>query len=137
MKRTTERFDVKQWEKARRLVFGILGGEKGRSPAVGIQRLQKEGVISVNKPNPGIVFTHLADGGSVQAFRSAVQGKPASFAATKDNLMKDRETGSIWNRASGEAISGPLKGQQLAPIPGTLSYEDAWKRFHPDSQIKR
>lgn len=137
MERTAERFDSKQWEKARRLVFGVLGGEKGESPAVGIRRLQKEGVLVLKQPAPGIVFTHLSDGGSVQAFRSEVQGKPALFKAVDGGLMKDKATESSWSRDEGIAVSGPLEGRRLVPVPGTLSYEEAWKKFYPDSRIEQ
>ena len=32
--------------------------------------------------------------------------------------MADRETGSIWQHATGEAIDGPLKGKRLEVLPG-------------------
>lgn len=32
-------------------------------------------------------------------------------------LMRDEETGSVWQQVSGEAIAGPLRGKRLRPIP--------------------
>lgn len=32
-------------------------------------------------------------------------------------LMRDEETGSYWQQVSGQAISGPLRGRQLAIVP--------------------
>jgi hypothetical protein len=32
----------------------------------------------------------------------------------RNMVMRDHETGSIWQQATGEAIDGPLKGKQLA-----------------------
>jgi hypothetical protein len=41
----------------------------------------------------------------------------------KNMVMNDRETGSIWQHATGEAIAGPLKGAKLEILPG---WETTW-----------
>lgn len=41
-------------------------------------------------------------------------------------VMNDRETGSIWQHATGEAIDGPLKGQRLEVLPG---WETSWEEL--------
>ena len=46
----------------------------------------------------------------------------------------DHETGSIWSQPIGEAIAGPLKGQQLELLPSTLTTWEAWRTAHPDTQ---
>jgi len=50
-------------------------------------------------------------------------------------IMKDEQTGSWWQQASGRAIQGPLKGSQLKRVP----YDDltfaTWKREHSSTRI--
>ena len=45
----------------------------------------------------------------------------------------DHGTGSIWSQPIGEAILGPLKGEQLDLFPSTLTTWQAWMGAHPDS----
>ncbi len=46
----------------------------------------------------------------------------------------DHETGSIWSQPIGEAIVGPLKGQQLELLPSTLTTWEAWRTAHPETR---
>jgi hypothetical protein len=50
-------------------------------------------------------------------------------------VMRDRETGTIWQHATGEAIAGPLAGATLTPLGGTLTTWSAWKRDYPHSHL--
>ena len=45
----------------------------------------------------------------------------------------DHDTGSIWSQPLGEAILGPLKGQQLELFPSTLTTWQGWLGAHPES----
>jgi hypothetical protein len=135
MKRTTGGYDEGQWEKARRFVFGISGKEKGESPAVGLRKLQREGVVMVKTDSASYVFTHRSKGGSVQAFRAELNGRPLVFSAGEDGYMKEEGTGARWSRETGVAISGPDRGSKLEPVAGTLSFVQAWEAFYPKSEI--
>jgi hypothetical protein len=53
----------------------------------------------------------------------------------KNMLMRDRETGSIWQHASGEALAGKLKGRRLEVL---FSQELSWgalRTRHPQAQF--
>ena len=50
-------------------------------------------------------------------------------------VIRDEETGTLWQHATGEAVAGPLKGQQLEILNGALLTLGAWKEQHPDSLI--
>lgn len=52
-----------------------------------------------------------------------------------NEVQKDRETGSRWQQALGEAIDGPLKGARLAPYPFTRTSWGEWKRQHPGTLV--
>lgn len=45
----------------------------------------------------------------------------------KNMLMRDRETGTLWQHATGEALDGALKGRRLEILPG---WETTWGELH-------
>ena len=51
--------------------------------------------------------------------------------------MRDEETGSWWQQVTGEAIQGPLKGQQLRPVFHDELTFGLWKREKPDGRVLR
>ncbi|MEJ0098764.1 MAG: DUF3179 domain-containing (seleno)protein [Pseudomonadota bacterium] len=52
-----------------------------------------------------------------------------------NEVQKDRETGSRWQQALGEAIDGPLKGKRLTPYLFTRTSWGEWKRQHPGTLV--
>lgn len=48
-------------------------------------------------------------------------------------VMRDRQTGSRWQQATGEAIAGPLKGKRLELYPFLLTTWKEWRRRHPET----
>ena len=66
---------------------------------------------------------------------SALVGESTlSFYAENGEIL-DRETGSTWS-AGGLAVSGPLKGSQLQPLPYTISFWFSWVVFFPDTDLR-
>ena len=51
--------------------------------------------------------------------------------------MKDRKTGSRWQRLTGLAVDGPMKGARLNQLSTTLAFWFGWKDYFPKSQIYR
>jgi len=52
-----------------------------------------------------------------------------------NEVQKDRETGSRWQQALGEAIDGPLRGRRLAPYPFTRTSWGEWRRQYPQTLV--
>lgn len=54
-------------------------------------------------------------------YAATIEGRRLTFEVygvwRKNMVMTDRETGSIWQHATGEAIDGPLKGKRLEVLP--------------------
>lgn len=48
-------------------------------------------------------------------------------------VIRDEQTGSLWQHATGEGLAGPLKGQQLQILAGSLMTLEAWQQMHPAS----
>ncbi len=51
------------------------------------------------------------------------------------HLIKDLETGSLWNHINGEALFGPLKGTFLERIALAQCEWREWLSMHPDSLV--
>lgn len=52
-----------------------------------------------------------------------------------DVLLYDRATDSLWSQLKGEAVSGPLVGATLEPVPAANTTWGAWRERHPDSRV--
>ncbi|MET0556717.1 MAG: DUF3179 domain-containing (seleno)protein [Vicinamibacteria bacterium] len=52
-------------------------------------------------------------------------------------LMRDEETGSWWQQATGEAIQGPLKGRRLVPFLHSEVTFEVFRREHPGGRVLR
>jgi hypothetical protein len=72
-------------------------------------------------------------------FDRRVGGRTLTFensgALWRDTLvLRDKETGTYWTPATGEAILGPLTGQTLAGIPAPLTTAEAWRELEPETE---
>jgi len=72
-------------------------------------------------------------------YASEVQGRVLNFEVygvwRRNMLIRDRETGTIWQHATGEAMLGPLAGVSLKPLGGTISTWSAWKAEYPQTKL--
>jgi hypothetical protein len=72
-------------------------------------------------------------------FRAEADGKALEFDTAGliggNSVLRDRETGSRWQQATLEAISGPLKGTHLTPYPFLLTTWGEWHRLHPHTLV--
>jgi uncharacterized protein DUF3179 len=50
-------------------------------------------------------------------------------------LMRDEQTGTFWQQISGRAISGPLAGSQLEPVPSDELSFALWQSESPDGTV--
>ena len=110
--------------------------------------LEKEGVASYTAGDQDLVvffksgtrsaldlrsIKHSRDVGSAGVFDPRVDGRKLTFRADGDGFM-DLETGSAWN-ILGQAIAGPLSGQELTPVVHGDHFWFAWGAFKPDTVI--
>jgi hypothetical protein len=68
------------------------------------------------------------------AYIRQVDEQTLTFRAEGSNLI-DEETGSTWDVTNGLAIAGPLKGQNLQPVPSSSAFDWAWLGFFPDTDF--
>ncbi len=77
----------------------------------------------------GALFSRQLDDGRILTF-----GNSGAFYAN-DVVMVDHETGSYWYHIAGQAIVGPLTGQQLDLLPSnTLTWRE-WRTQHPNTRV--
>jgi len=74
-----------------------------------------------------------------RVYSPIVNGEPENFRLVGmdhfNAMFEDSRTKSWWRQVSGEAITGPLKGEQLNEIPSEQMTLQAWLSRHPDSYI--
>ena len=50
-------------------------------------------------------------------------------------IMYDHQTDSLWSHLVGAAVTGPMKGEKLKPLPSMFTKWDTWKTLHPKSKV--
>ena len=60
------------------------------------------------------------DGPTGAVFQPEASGQALTFEL-RDGAIVDQQTGSVWNLA-GQAIGGPLEGEQLRPVPSRTTF---------------
>ena len=74
------------------------------------------------------------------AFDGRVGPQRTSFGVSgllynSDVLLYDRATDSLWSQILGQAVTGPLKGRRLMPLPMAHTSWADWRRRHPDTVV--
>lgn len=73
------------------------------------------------------------DVGQTAVFDRTVGERSLTFEWTGE-AFRDRETGSTWD-LRGRAVTGPLAGRQLRPVPHGNHFWFAWVVFRPDTEL--
>ncbi len=83
-----------------------------------------------------LLVTFSPGGKRAQAFDREQDGRSLRFENAGDGRMVDLATRSTWDVVTGECQEGTLKGRQLTPRAGTLSYRETWRSFFPKGKIE-
>ncbi|MEF8774850.1 MAG: DUF3179 domain-containing protein [Halobacteriales archaeon] len=78
--------------------------------------------------------------GSAVVYARTVDGRTLSFGVSgkldDDNLvMYDRETGTLWKQARGDAVEGPLAGAALDVLPAAMMPHERFAADHPEGEV--
>jgi len=72
-------------------------------------------------------------------FDPVVEGQRLTFEPVsvhrRNMIMRDRETGTIWQHETGKALMGKYRGKTLEILGGELSNWRAWRTEHPETTI--
>ncbi len=72
--------------------------------------------------------------GAATLFSRTLAGKTLTFAMV-DGTVRDTETGSEWT-TTGMAVSGPMAGASLQPLPHGNYFWFAWAVFKPETELR-
>ena len=124
------RFDGKD------IVLGAALGESARAYSLG--DLYRGKVINDSLGETNIVVVFDEQSGLASVFDRAVAGRTLTLGQGDEPLqMIDRATNSVWSKLDGEAIDGPLKGEQLKMLPSFQLFWFAWSDFYPNTTVYR
>jgi hypothetical protein len=120
--------------KAKELVVGLTAGSEARAYA--LQVLQAEGVINDQLgPLPALLIYDEALQTAV-VYRRRVKVQILTFEGyAQADLLRDVETGSLWEVRSGLAVEGPLAGSRLPRLAAPLVFWFAWSEIHPKTGV--
>jgi hypothetical protein len=72
-------------------------------------------------------------------FDPVVDGQRLTFEPVsvhrRNMIMRDRETGTIWQHETGEALMGKFQGRNLIILGGELSSWKAWRTENPETTV--
>lgn len=128
MSRTAREFQTDVFRRPELFVLGMAGGEAKAWP---LDQLKKQPVVNDTFDDVPVLIVFDPNTGTAWSYDRRVDGKTLDFAMRKDGVVIDRQTGSPWHYGQGVATEGPLKGNNLRPALGIISYRRAWETFHP------
>lgn len=119
-------------------ILGVY--ENGIAKAYPISILNYHEIVNDKFDNRPIVVTYCPLCGSGIAFDAKVGNNSLSFGVSgllynSDMLLYDRQTESLWSQLKYEAISGPLVGKKLKPLPTSNTTWADWHKRHPNSLV--
>lgn len=121
------------------IVLGVVSGSVARAfPAAD---LAQHGAVSDQLPGAPISATWCGVCNTGLVFRAEVNGRTLHFEYDRmvaaNEVQKDKETGSSWQQATGEAIDGPLKGTRLTIYPSVRTTWAEWRRRYANTTVLR
>lgn len=72
-------------------------------------------------------------------YAATVQGQRLTFEVLgvwrRNLIMRDRETGTAWQQATGAALAGPLQGARLELLGGEQTTWANWQERYPETAV--
>lgn len=122
---------------ANRLVIGIVNN--GEAKAYPIQFLGYHHQVKDSIGGKPVIVTYCTVCRTGRVFEPIVNGKYEQFRLVGmdhfNAMFEDAATKSWWRQATGKAITGKLKGQQLPEFFSTQTSLSQWLQLNPNSLI--
>ena len=119
------------------LVMGMT--VSGFAKAYPFSAISQQPVINDHFAGEEVVITFDPTSESGAAFVRRLNGRNLTFEPAPGRfgvaLMRDQETGSLWQVLTGQAIEGELFGERLERLPSHYSFWFAWSDFHPQTEL--
>lgn len=119
-------------------VLGVV--HNGVAKAYPIRILNWHEIVNDRFGTENVVITYCPLCRSGIAFRATINGRPATFGVSgllynNNVLLYDRETSSLWSQIGHQAVTGPLKGEKLEPLPISNTSWGWWRENHPNTLV--
>ncbi|MFQ5509770.1 MAG: DUF3179 domain-containing protein [Leptospirillia bacterium] len=119
-------------------VLGLEVGGEARVYPIAI--LNWHEIVNDQVAGRPVVITFCPLCGTGMAFDANVVGRRRVFGVSgllynSDVLLYDRESESLWSQILGSAVSGPLKGERLVPLPLAHTTWGDWRARHPNTMV--
>ena len=127
------------------VVVGVVVNGEPRAYPIALSR--EEPLINDVLGGEAILTAFVPDGATGVVYRRLLATAPAGAGVAPGTVLRfttetpesftmtDVETGSVWNRLTGEAESGPLAGARLERLPATTSFWFGWRDFFPRTSV--
>lgn len=132
MRRTANGFTRQMYRRLDGFVLGVV--VEGKPYAWKLSTLAKSPVLPVRVGDKKAVLVFEGSSVTARLFERRVNGRLLTLRYFKNKLVDD-ETVTTWDPVTGKAVAGKLSGEYLKPLPAILSFQAAWKQFHPDGEI--
>lgn len=120
-----------------RLIIGVVVNNEAR--AYPIQLIGYHHQVRDTLGKTPIIVTYCTVCRTGRVYSPLVRGRMETFRLVGmdhfNAMFEDERTKSWWQQATGVAVAGPLKGQQLAEIPSAQYTLGEWLRLHPASKV--
>lgn len=118
---------------AKGLVFGAVFGKDAVAYAAK-DAAKKEVIDDMLDQRPITIWGNRADSTAVAFRTDRPGGTRLTFQLNTNDQITDRETGSLWY-LDGTAVSGPLRGTTLEPVPLFRGFWYCWAGVHPETRL--
>ena len=119
------------------LVVGISQGNSAK--AYPFRVISGEEVVNDYFAGRNVVVTFAPESETGVIFDRSVDNRTLSFEPLPPekalSIMRDRETGTVWDRLTGRAVEGPLCCIALERLPSHYAFWFAWSDYHPDTAL--
>jgi hypothetical protein len=126
----TREFNTAMYADPKRFVLGIAEGRRARGWT--FAELFQHGAINDTWAGQPVVALLERSHVTARLYHRQVADRTLSFHLEERGLV-DRETGTTWEPDTGRAVSGPLAGECLKPLPAATAFREVWLRFYPRS----
>ena len=119
------------------LVVGISQGNSAK--AYPFRVISGEEVVNDYFAGRNVVVAFAPESETGVIFDRTVDNRTLSFEPLPPektlSTMRDRETGTVWDRLTGRAVEGPLCCNILERLPSHYAFWFAWSDYHPDTAL--
>ena len=120
-----------------RLVIGVA--QRGEARAYPLQLIGYHHQVQDSVAGVPVLVTYCTVCRSGRVFSPVIDGKPETFRLVGmdhfNAMLEDASTRSWWRQATGQAVAGPRKGQQLRELPSHQATLGQWLALHPGSLV--